>query len=124
MGLSWKISDSNSNLYKFWEDKITTYLKKTLDSKDILINLASQEYYKAIKQKELKIQIITPVFKTFKNGTFKTIAIHSKLARGLMCRYIIENRISTVNQLKEFEIGGYCFNKKLSTEDEIVFVKK
>jgi len=123
MGLKWKISSQYDNLYRYWENNITQYLNSNLSSNDILINLASQEYYKAIKQKEIKNLIITPVFKTFKNGSYKTIAIHSKLARGLMSRYIIENNINNTNELKRFEEGGYFYNDKLSSEKEIVFIK-
>ena len=75
------------------------------------------------KKKEIKIDIITPVFKTLKNGQLKTIAIHSKLARGLMARFIIKNQISSINQLKKFNSEGYIYNDSLSNSNELLFIK-
>ena len=123
MGLKWFISDEYPSLYKFWSDKINTFLKKNTDSNSIIINLASNEYFKVIKKKEIKIDIITPVFKTLKNGQLKTIAIHSKLARGLMARFIIKNQISSINQLKKFNSEGYIYNDSLSNSNELLFIK-
>ena len=124
MGLKWFISDEYPTLYKYWEDKITFFINKNIDSNSIIINLASNEYFKVIKRKEIKSPIITPTFKTLKNGHFKTIAIHSKLARGLMTRFIIKNKISSIDELKKFNDGGYCYNDSLSNSNELLFTKE
>ena len=123
MGHSLKTSTDKISLYRFWENKINQYLIKNISSEDIIINLASNEYFKVIKQKELKNKIITPVFKTIKNGSLKTIAIHSKSARGLMARFIIKNNISTTKKLEKFNEACYSFDKNLSTSTEFFFIK-
>ena len=76
-----------------------------------MINLASNEYYKVLKFKDLGIEVITPVFKDFKNGKLKVISFFAKKARGLMCRYIIKNKITSPDKLYDFKDGGYAFNK-------------
>ena len=123
MGLKWLVSEDYPTLYKFWSDKINTFLEKNIDSNSILINLASNEYFKVIKKNEIEIPIITPVFKTLKNGQHKTIAIHSKLARGLMARFIIKNKTSSIDQLKKFCAVGYIYNESLSNSNELLFIK-
>ena len=85
--------------------------------------MASSEYFKAIKPKLLKAPVITPVFKDFKNGEYKTIMTFAKLARGYMVRYIIDNDIDTVEGLKGFNIKGYAFDDNLSTDTELVFTR-
>ena len=96
---------------------------KELEEDELFINLASNEYYKVIKPKELKVAIITPVFKDFKNGEYKTIMTFAKLARGLMVRYIIDNDIDTVDGIKGFNTNGYHFDANLSSETELVFTR-
>ncbi|MDG2343848.1 MAG: YaaA family protein [Flavobacteriales bacterium] len=123
MGHSLKTSQNKISLYKFWGNEIYHYLIKHLNQEDIIINLASNEYFKVIKKKELKNQIITPIFKTLKNGSLKTIAIHSKLARGLMARFIITNNISSIEELKKFNGASYLFDEKLSVNNELFFIK-
>lgn len=124
MGHSLKTSKNKISLYKFWENEIHDFLIKHLSQEDIIINLASNEYFKVVKKKELKNQIITPVFKTLKNDSLKTIAIHSKYARGLMARFIIKNNISSIEELKKFNEASYLFDEKLSAKNELVFIKK
>ncbi len=111
------------NLYKFWGDKIANALNEELADNDLLVNLASSEYFKAVNQKVLKVPMITPVFKDFKNGQYKTIMTFAKKARGLMVRYIIDNNITTIEGLKGFNIDGYGFSESMSTETELFFTR-
>ena len=111
------------NLYQFWGSSITKALNKEMTDDELFVNLASNEYFKVIKPKELKVPVITPVFKEYKNGVYKTIAIFAKLARGSMTRYIIQNNIETIEGLKGFNSDKYGFDSKLSTETELVFTR-
>jgi len=112
-----------NNLYQFWGNTITEELNKEMSTDELFINLASNEYYKVIKPKELKVPIITPIFKDYKNGEYKTIMTFAKLARGQMVRYIIENDINTIDGIKGFNVGGYGFDDNLSSENELVFTR-
>lgn len=114
------------DLYQFWGDKITDSLNAELEQNnyDTLVNLASNEYFKAVKPKNLNAQIITPVFKDAKNGTYKVISFFAKKARGLMARYIIENRIEQPEQIKSFTSGGYQFSSELSSDKDWVFTRE
>jgi len=89
----------------------------------ILINLASNEYYKALDSKKLNTRIITPVFKDFKNGSYKFLSVYGKKARGLMTRFIISNKIDNPENLKLFDDDGYFFNDRLSNRDDWVFTR-
>jgi cytoplasmic iron level regulating protein YaaA (DUF328/UPF0246 family) len=109
------------NLYEFWRSTVTDELNQTKG--DVLINLASNEYFKAIDKKSLNKEIISPVFKDEKNGTFKIISFFAKKARGTMARFIIENRIKTADGLLEFTEGGYAYNPELSSPTEPVFAR-
>lgn len=109
------------NLYEFWGDKITKEIN-TREQKYI-INLASNEYFKAIKKKDLNAEIITPVFKDEKNGTIKIISFYAKKARGMMTRFIIQNRIENVEEIKNFNLDRYAFCEDLSTDKEWVFTR-
>ena len=112
------------NLYEFWGNKITDLLNKDFESEnDIVINLASEEYYKSINNKNLNNKVITPVFKEYKNGSYKTIAIYAKKARGLMSRYIIDNEIDNSDGLKTFNKEGYSFDENLSNNLNYVFTR-
>lgn len=119
-------NNAGKNLYDFWGESLNQSIEKELKKSDsqVLVNLASNEYFKAIKAKNLSHQIITPVFKDFKNGQYKVISFFAKKARGLMSRYIIQNRIDQPEDLKSFNLGGYKISKKLSSEKEIVFTRK
>ncbi|MGC7560511.1 peroxide stress protein YaaA [Pasteurella sp. PK-2025] len=111
------------DLYAFWGNVITEHLQKALDEQGdkILVNLASDEYYKSVKENQLDATIIKPVFLDNKNGKYKVISFYAKKARGLMCRYMIQNRLSHIDQLKDFDLGGYWFDETLSTATELVF---
>ena len=89
-----------------------------------MINLASNEYFKVVKPKELNGEIITPAFKEFKNGDYKMIGIYAKKARGLMSRYIIQNQLKDIEDIKSFDVDGYHFNKSLSEGNNWVFTRK
>jgi cytoplasmic iron level regulating protein YaaA (DUF328/UPF0246 family) len=118
-------SEKGKDLYAFWGSKISKNI--ALDMKEqndrILINLASAEYFKLIKPKELKAEIITPIFKEFKDGEFKQIAILAKKARGMMCRFIIRNKLTSPEELKGFDYENYGFNEALSSKKEFVFTR-
>jgi uncharacterized protein len=118
-------TNQGKNLYEFWGEQITAGLNKALKKQgdDILINLASQEYFKSVKPKIIKGKIITPVFKENKNGQFKMIGIYAKKARGLMTRYIIKNQIIDVEKIKLFDVAGYEFNQALSDDSTWVFTR-
>jgi len=109
------------NLYEFWGSKIAKALNET--GADTIVNLASQEYFKAIDQKILKADIITPNFKEYKDGKYKIVGIFAKKARGLMTNFIIENKIDNPEKLKIFNEEGYEYSEKLSTKDEFVFIR-
>lgn len=115
-----------ANLYQFWGDTITAQLNKTLKPLDepVLVNLASGEYFKSIKKQQLSAPIITPVFKDWKNGDYKIISFFAKKARGLMSAYIIKNRMTDAEQMKDFDWQGYGFNEALSNASEWVFTRK
>ena len=111
------------NLYEFWDNQVTELLSDDFsDSQNpTLINLASTEYFKVIKPKLLNARILTLAFKENKSGSYKTIGIHAKRARGLMTNYIIKNRITEPEQVKTFDLDNYIFNTSLSSEKEWVF---
>jgi len=112
-----------SDLYQFWGETITHTLNETLAAQgdNIIVNLASDEYFRAVKPKLLAGEIVKPVFLDEKNGTFKVISFYAKKARGLMSRYIIENRLTTPDQLKAFDVDGYAFDEEASQKNELVF---
>lgn len=111
------------NLYEFWGDKITQLVNADLEetNSDLLVNLASDEYYKSVKESKVKAEIIKPVFLDQKNGKYKVISFYAKKARGLMARYIIQNQLNRVEDLKSFNIDGYYFDAVSSIQGELVF---
>ena len=122
MGTKLKVGRTE-NLYKFWNNQLVDSLNKELADDELLVNLASTEYFKALPKKILKVPMITPVFKDFKNGQYKTIMTFAKKARGLMVRYIIENEIETIDGLQGFNVDGYLFSEEMSSENELVFTR-
>lgn len=113
------------NLYQFWDDRLTNSLNELLATQDekVLINLASNEYFKAVQKKKLNATIITPIFKDFKNGQYKVISFLAKKARGWMSSYIIKNKLESVEAIKGFDVEGYAFKEDLSSETEWVFTR-
>lgn len=122
MGKKLKVGRAE-NLYKFWGDTLANALNDEMDDDELLINLASSEYFKAVPQKALKAPMITPVFKDLKNGQYKTIMTFAKKARGLMVRYILDHDVNTLEALKGFNTEGYGFSETMSTETELVFIR-
>lgn len=114
------------NLYQFWGDIITDKLNAALAAQgdDVLVNLASNEYFKAVKPKKIAGKIITPVFKDCKNGTYKVISFYAKKARGMMARYILDHKVDSVEGLKAFDTAGYYFVPAESTATELVFKRE
>ncbi|ERI93069.1 hypothetical protein HMPREF1982_01890 [Clostridiales bacterium oral taxon 876 str. F0540] len=124
MGIKLK-NPKGKDLYDFWRDRITNYFnKEMLNQKNkTIINLASNEYFSSIDTKKFNGNIITPVFKEYKQGKYKIIAIYAKRARGLMAKYIIENKIDSVEGLKDFEEEGYVFEEGMSSDRELMFTR-
>lgn len=122
MGTSWSITPSKKNLYAYWKDKVTAVLNES-DVDGPLVNLASNEYFKAIDTAALNREIITCHFKDLKGDDYKTVMTYAKNARGLMARFIIRNKITQVEDLKAFDKNGYRFNPQLSTEKDLVFTR-
>lgn len=114
------------NLYEFWGNRITEALNEQMKKihTSTLVNLASNEYFKSVKTKNLNGDIVTPVFKDYKNGEYKMIGFYAKKARGLMTRFIIKNRITETDDLQDFDEEGYRYNKKLSTKAGPVFTRR
>ena len=115
--------DTYKNLYAYWRDKVTAYLQNEMAPDEILVNLASQEYFKVIDTKKLNRQIVNIEFKEFKDGKLKTITIYTKMARGNMARFIVLNEVKTVDELKLFNENGYAFDANLSTGNKLVFTR-
>ncbi|MBY4679035.1 peroxide stress protein YaaA [Marinobacterium arenosum] len=113
------------DLYQFWGNLLTDRLNQLLadQPQPVLVNLASNEYFKSVKAKSLNGRIITPTFKDLKNGQYKIISFYAKKARGLMSRYIIQNRIDDPEQLKNFDLAGYRFAESMSEGDSWTFVR-
>jgi hypothetical protein len=124
MGIALK-NPIGKNLYEFWGTKIGEFLNNELakHKNKVLINLASNEYFKSIKPKLINGEIITPIFKEAKGNEYKVITVYAKTARGLMSRFIIQNRIETPEDIKAFDTDGYLFNRDLSSEKEWVFIR-
>ena len=119
-------TERGKNLYAFWGEMITQGLNQQLKQlgSETLINLASNEYFKAVKPALLQAQIITPEFKDYKDGSYKMMGVYAKRARGLMSRYIIQQRITDPAALQAFAVEGYSFNSKLSNGNQWVFTRK
>lgn len=124
MGISLK-NTRGKNLYEFWGDIITKQLNQALaQQKDqILVNLASDEYFKSVNTKKLDGQIIKPIFLDDKNGKYKVISFYAKKARGLMSRFIIQNRLTKTDQLTDFNLEGYQFDESQSKGNELIFTR-
>ena len=123
MGTKLNVNGSN-NLYDYWTDKITHKLNEEMTKDELFINLASNEYSSVINKKELITTMISPVFKDFKNGKLKIISFYAKKARGLMVRYILDNDLENINDLKGFNYAGYSYDETESKKaKELVFVR-
>lgn len=112
-----------TNLYQFWGHLLTDLINQDLAEQQsgLLVNLASDEYYKAVKESKIQAEVIKPVFLDEKNGKYKVISFYAKKARGLMARFIIENKIEKAEDLKAFNMQGYYFDAQSSLKGELVF---
>jgi len=125
MGTKYGFRDKK-NLYDFWGNKITENIEKAIETspgEKVLVNLASNEYSKAIDFKKLKYKVVTPSFYEERNGKLKMITVYAKKARGMMTRFIIENRIEKLEDLKAFDLDGYYFSNDNSEAGKLVFVR-
>ena len=122
MGTKFPIG-THKNLYAFWQKTITKSLNDELANGELFLNLASNEYFKAIDAKALKVPVITAHFKEFKNGEYKMISFFAKEARGLMARYVVDTKAETIDHLKGFDYQGYHYSEPMSTETELVFIR-
>ena len=115
-----------SNLYQFWGSQISDYLNQraAADKTPIIVNLASEEYFKAVDLKTLTARVVSCVFEDYKNGKYKIISFHAKRARGLMARYAIEKKVATVKKLEGFIAEGYAYAASESKPDRLVFRRK
>ena len=111
------------NLYEFWGDEVTNVINACMAHSDdnVLINLASNEYFKAVKKKALNAEIITPRFEDEKNGQYKVISFYAKKARGLMVKYAADNKLTSTEQLKQFDLAGYCYCADASDDKNWTF---
>ncbi len=122
MGTKLPIGESK-NLYEYWKPTITKALNKELQEGELFVNLASTEYFSAVDVKALKVPVITPEFKDYKNGKLKIISFFAKKARGMMVRYIIDTNAQTLDDLKGFNYDGYQFDATLSKGNNLVFTR-
>ena len=120
-------NERGDNLYQFWGEHITEVINQRMGQAaeqgedNVLINLASNEYFKSVKKKSLKAQIITPRFEDEKSGKYKVISFYAKKARGLMVKYAADNKITQAKDLKNFDLAGYYYVEELSDEHNWIF---
>lgn len=114
---------TNKNLYEFWKPIIVKELNSELSKDELFVNLASNEYFDAVDVKKLKVPVITPEFKDYKDGKLKMISFFAKKARGMMVRYIIDTNAETIDDLKGFNYEGYAFDSNLSKGNKLVFTR-
>lgn len=120
-------NERGKDLYAFWKDVLTEQLNADLieSGSDLVVNLASNEYFKSVDEKVLQGRLITPAFKDWKNGQYKIISFYAKKARGMMTRYLLENRVDNLTQLTDFTAAGYAFNAELTVQpDAPVFTRR
>jgi len=125
MGTTLAIGGHN-NLYQFWGDQLTEALNQLLDGSrsPLLVNLASNEYFKAVNRKRLQGDIVSPAFKDYKNGEYKMISFYAKKARGMMASWIVRNRIDSADALLDFDMAGYRYSAEASGKNKPVFLRR
>ena len=116
-------TDKGSNLYHYWGSDIANYFNQRaeLDGSSVLVNLASEEYFKSVDKKVLQSRIVTCAFEELKNGHYKVISFSAKRARGMMVRFAVNNRVTKPEHLKDFATDGYVFEPSVSSADKLVF---
>ena len=123
MGTSLKVG-RKKNLYDFWKKEVTEHLNNELEDGELLVNLASNEYFSVLDTKKLKVPVISPVFKDWKNDKLKVISFFAKKARGSMVRYILDSKASTLEDIKGFDLDDYQFSQEHTVkENEPVFIR-
>ncbi len=124
MGTTWQ-TENFKNLYDYWGSTLTQKVNETVGElgHKFIVNLASNEYFKAIKKNELEVPVITPIFKDNRGKGYQTIAVYAKKARGLMTRFIIQNQLTNPNDLQAFDSEGYFYNHELSQKNKPVFTR-
>lgn len=122
MGTRLKVG-RRENLYKFWEDKIKNYFKDNIDPEILIVNLASNEYFKAIESAKIPNQVLSVDFKDYSNGNYKIVSFFAKKARGMMTNYLVKNEVSEKEAVKGFDEAGYFFDEKSSTQDHYIFLR-
>ena len=119
-----KISFKNyKNLYDYWKKQVSLELNHELSKDEVVLNLASNEYFKVIDSKVIDSPVYSANFKQFRDGDFKTIAIYSKKARGLMTRFIVDNQIDSIDEIKSFNYDGYIFHEDMSSDKDFIFIR-
>ena len=118
-------NNKGKDLYEFWSDKVFKAIQSEIKDQrsPYIINLASNEYYKVVNKYLNSNNVITPIFKDFKNNQYKVISFLAKKARGMMTRFMVENKISNPENIKSFDLGGYIFNQDMSKDKEWVFIR-
>ncbi|TLF41596.1 peroxide stress protein YaaA [Maribacter aurantiacus] len=123
MGTSLKVG-RKKNLYDFWKKEVTEHLNNELEDGELFVNLASNEYFSVLDTKKLKVPVISPVFKDWKNDKLKVISFFAKKARGSMVRYILDSKASTLEDIKGFDLDDYQFSQEHTVkENEPVFIR-
>ncbi|MFI8603040.1 peroxide stress protein YaaA [Cellulophaga baltica] len=123
MGTSMKVGKAK-NLYEFWKKDITASLNSELEEGELFVNLASNEYFSAVDEKNLKVPVIAPIFKDWKNDKLKIISFYAKKARGAMVRYIVDEKVNSLEELRGFNLDGYLFSKEHTLkENQPVFIR-
>lgn len=122
MGRKFKF-ENHKNLYDFWKEKVTSQLNRELNTKDLVLNLASKEYFKVIDREKIKSPVIDFEFYELREGKMKTIVVYTKHARGLVARFCAENNVKTLNEVKAFNLENYRIDEKLSTKTNLVFTR-
>ena len=122
MGTKMKVGDK-ANLYAFWKPILVDYLNKEMKEGELLVNLASNEYFSAIDQKKLKAALVVPEFKELRDEKLKTISFYAKKARGMMVRYIVDNDIKDLEGLKKFNLDGYAWSEEESSATNLIFTR-
>lgn len=125
MGCSFKVTSAKNNLYKYWDDRITDEINSSLaeSGNKVVLNLASAEYFKAVNVKAIKGELVDAIFMDEKGGEYKVVMTWAKLARGMMARHIVQNRINDLEELKGFNSDGYVYNDALSEPGKMIFTR-
>ena len=122
MGTKLQVGEKK-DLYDFWKDEVTATLNAELKDDELFLNLASKEYFDAVDTKKLKVPVVTPEFKDYKDGKLRMVSFYAKKARGMMVRYIIDKNVRSLNGIKSFDYDGYSFDAKLSKGNTLVFTR-